>query len=64
MQSKRFYSNEDVHLFSLPNRLNCFSLLFTPLLLCRLVDYQVLVDLSNNLKKGVYPDANAAYLQR
>ncbi|XP_076009811.1 metalloreductase STEAP4-like [Genypterus blacodes] len=25
---------------------------------------KVLVDLSNNLKKGVYPDANAAYLQR
>ncbi|XP_070823031.1 metalloreductase STEAP4 [Chaetodon trifascialis] len=25
---------------------------------------KVLVDLSNNLKKGVYPEANAAYLQR
>uniref|UniRef100_H2U6V2 STEAP family member 4 n=1 Tax=Takifugu rubripes TaxID=31033 RepID=H2U6V2_TAKRU len=25
---------------------------------------KVLVDLSNNLKKGIYPEANAAYLQR
>ncbi|KAM6995725.1 metalloreductase STEAP4-like isoform 2-T2 [Tautogolabrus adspersus] len=28
------------------------------------LDGKVLVDLSNNLKKGVYPEANAAYLQR
>ncbi|KAM6995724.1 metalloreductase STEAP4-like isoform 1-T1 [Tautogolabrus adspersus] len=27
------------------------------------LDGKVLVDLSNNLKKGVYPEANAAYLQ-
>ena len=25
---------------------------------------KVLVDLSNNLKKGIYPEANATYLQR
>ncbi|XP_036931419.1 metalloreductase STEAP4-like isoform X2 [Acanthopagrus latus] len=30
----------------------------------RRFDYKVLVDLSNNLKKDMYPDANAAYLQR
>ncbi|XP_028326535.1 metalloreductase STEAP4-like [Gouania willdenowi] len=28
------------------------------------LDGKVLVDLSNNLKKGMYPEANAAYLQR
>lgn len=28
------------------------------------IDWKVLVDVSNNLKKNIYPEANAEYLQR
>uniref|UniRef100_A0A668ARW6 STEAP family member 4 n=1 Tax=Myripristis murdjan TaxID=586833 RepID=A0A668ARW6_9TELE len=43
---------------------NCFSIASSSLPVLMGFYYQVLVDLSNNLKKDIYPEANAVYLQR